>query len=66
MEQVMQSVATQLTSQIIVPIFGTFLVVFAAFLVLLAPVRNRFVRQLGGYAAMFTWLGWMAHIYKVV
>ena len=59
MEQVMQSLATQLTSQVIVPIFGTFLV-------LLSPVRNRFVRQLGGYAAMFTWLGWMAHIYKVV
>lgn len=62
----MEGLISQLTSQVLVPIFGTFLVVFAAFLVLLAPVRNRFVRQLGGHAAMFTWLGWMAHIYKVV
>ena len=66
MEQVYQSISTQLLTQVIVPMFGSFIVIFVAMLILLSPVRNRVVRQLGAYAAMFAWLGWMAHVYKVV
>lgn len=64
MEQVMQSLASQL-AQTLAPMFISMMVIVVAFLVALAPVRNRFVRQLGAYAAMLTWLGWMAHFYKV-
>lgn len=65
-EQAMQAIATQVMSGVVVPMFGSLLVIAAVMLVVLAPVRNRVVRQLGAYAAMFTWLGWMANYYKVV
>ena len=66
MEPMMQSLGAQLLTHIIVPMFGSMLVILGAFMVALAPVRNRVVHQLGAYAAMLTWLGWMAHVYKVV
>ncbi len=62
----MQSLSAQLLTHIIVPMFGSMLVILAAFMVAVAPVRDRVVRQLGAYVAMLTWLGWMAHVYKVV
>jgi hypothetical protein len=65
MEQVMQSLATQLVHNL-APMFISMMVIVAVMLVLLAPVRNRFVRQLGAYAAMLTWVGWLAQYYKVV
>jgi len=66
MEQAMQGIATQVMTNVVVPMFGSMLVIVAVMLVVLTPVRNRFLRQLGAYAAMLTWVGWMANYYKVV
>ena len=66
MEQAMNGLAMQLMSHIVVPMFGSMLVIIVAMIVVLAPVRSRFVRGLGAYAAMFVWLAWMATYYKVI
>ena len=66
MEQAMQGIAAQLMTNVVIPMFGSMLVIVAVMLVVLTPVRNRFLRQLGAYAAMLTWVGWMANYYKVV
>jgi hypothetical protein len=65
MEQVMQSLAMQLVHNF-APMFISMMVIVAVTLVVLTPIRNRFVRQLGAYAAMLMWVGWMANYYKVV
>lgn len=64
MEQVMQSLATQLVSTL-TPMIGSMLIIVAVFSVLLWRVRNRAIRQLGGYAAALVWVGWLVNYYKV-
>ena len=61
----MQAIANQVVG-VAAPMLGAMLVVVLVFALLMAKVRNRAVRQLGGYAAAIVWLGWMASYYKVV
>lgn len=65
MEQVMQGIADQ-TVRMLAPMVGTFLVVFAVLVIAISKVRSRGVRELAASAATLVWLGWMAHIYKVI
>lgn len=65
MEQVMQNLAEQLM-QNLAPMFISMMVIVLVFSVVLAKVRNRAIRQLGGYAAALVWVGWLVNYYKVV
>jgi uncharacterized transporter YbjL len=60
-DTVIQGIVAQLT-----PMLASMLVIVVVFGVVLLRVRNRFVRQLGGYAAALVWVGWFVNYYKVV
>jgi len=64
-EQVMGVVAAEM-NRVLIPMVGSMLVVVLVGMLLLSRVRNRFVRGLGGYAAVMVWVGWMAAYFKTV
>jgi hypothetical protein len=56
----MQTLATQLVGTL-TPMIGSMLIIVAVFSVLLWRVRNRAIRQLGGYSAALVWVGWLVN-----
>ncbi|MGB4580933.1 MAG: hypothetical protein WBI91_03565 [Coriobacteriia bacterium] len=64
MEVVMQNLANQLV-QNLAPMFVSMMVIVLVLGILLAKVRNRAIRQLGGYVAAIVWVGWLVNYYKV-